>query len=538
MDAEPELSADRFRLGCDAVLENETDDQHWTPDPIQLDEELAAVGGTADFSANTSPPSPTTSENRRCCLSNKRISDDLTTSHLGATACSPSSAQTDSLGSIDDSLPGGPGSRTGGTQSQEVLLNSPDGTADSSTNHSPPSPTTSKNRRCSVSNERPSRDLTFNNLTPDPPSPTRSTSRRPAPWTWAAISALLAGLLLFKSFLPGLTPESSLPTGARPASAQPASELVNIPIEQIRVGLRVPGLNPELDAGERGDPDPDPATWRQLDLRAPKTDGTWADVVLLRPLSWLQEQQAEVGGQVHISVPECGIDGNATVRHIDPCPPIPPGPGRVVTGTFRHASAHVLDLHVDGIDEPIGTTANHPFWSEDRQQFLRADQLRPGERLRTLQGTARLIDAVPRSGTEPVYNLEVQTEHVYHITTAGVLVHNGTSGDCSGDATPDDGVVYLRYDHTTKRSYVGQAKSMARYKARQKEHRKKNKDADYEFFELGRAKPGKNLDRLEESWIRAGGGPTNKSHPDGGLENLRHQMSASRYRDAGGNIDL
>ncbi len=108
-----------------------------------------------------------------------------------------------------------------------------------------------------------------------------------------------------------------------------------------------------------------------------------------------------MGGQVWISVPECGIDGRATVLAIGPCPPIPPGPGRVVTGTFRHASAQVLDLHVDGLSEPIGTTANHPFWSEDRQQFLRADELEIGESLRTLHGTARLVATVPRSGTEP-----------------------------------------------------------------------------------------------------------------------------------------
>jgi hypothetical protein len=136
--------------------------------------------------------------------------------------------------------------------------------------------------------------------------------------------------------------------------------LVTIPIEQIRVGLRVPGLNPELDSSQRVEPDPDPATWRRLDLHAPKTDGTWADVVLLRSLPWLQEQQAEVGGTVSISVPECGIDGHAMVLAIGPCPPIPPGPGRVVTGTFRHASAQVLDLQIDGVDEPIGATATRP----------------------------------------------------------------------------------------------------------------------------------------------------------------------------------
>ncbi len=97
----------------------------------------------------------------------------------------------------------------------------------------------------------------------------------------------------------------------------------------------------------------------------------------------------------------------------------------MVTGTFRHASAHVLDLQIDGLPESIGATANHPFWSEDRQEFVRADELEIGERLRTLHGTARLVAAVPRAATEPVYNLEVQTGHVYHVGDARVLVHNG-----------------------------------------------------------------------------------------------------------------
>lgn len=30
----------------------------------------------------------------------------------------------------------------------------------------------------------------------------------------------------------------------------------------------------------------------------------------------------------------------------------------------------------------------------------------------------------PRPGTEPVFNLEVETEHVYYVSAAGVLVHN------------------------------------------------------------------------------------------------------------------
>ena len=73
-----------------------------------------------------------------------------------------------------------------------------------------------------------------------------------------------------------------------------------------------------------------------------------------------------------------------------------------------------------------------------------------------------------------------------------------------------------------------------RFLARQAEHARANPDADFEFEIIGRANPGTELDRLDEYYIRQGDGPTNLGNPDGWLANLRHQMSDSRYADAGG----
>jgi hypothetical protein len=200
------------------------------------------------------------------------------------------------------------------------------------------------------------------------------------------------------------------------------------PIQDIQVGEWVLADNPtgeeDLSLGD----EVDPATWKRLELRAPKEDGSYADVVLLRPQWWLDEQESRVGGSVYISVPECGIDGNAELLSIAPCPEISTRPSRtarVVTGTFKHQSARVIDLYVEGLSEPIGTTGNHPFWSEDRQQFVRANDLLSGERLRTFDGTPRVTRLVPRMENAPVYNLEIQTEHVYHVCRTGLLVHNG-----------------------------------------------------------------------------------------------------------------
>ena len=84
--------------------------------------------------------------------------------------------------------------------------------------------------------------------------------------------------------------------------------------------------------------------------------------------------------------------------------------------------------------------------------------------------------------------------------------------------------------------YIGQAESEARYGARQSEHARANPDADFEFEIIGRANPGTELDRMEEFFIRQGGGPTNVGNPNGGLANRRHQMSDPRYWGAGGDL--
>jgi hypothetical protein len=97
-----------------------------------------------------------------------------------------------------------------------------------------------------------------------------------------------------------------------------------------------------------------------------------------------------------------------------------------------------------------------------------------------------------------------------------------------------DGIVYLRTDKNTGKLYVGQTKSKERFAARQNEHARAKPDADYKYNILDKEEPGDNLDRLEEYYIRKYGGLTNTTHPDGGLENWRHQMSDNRYNAAGG----
>jgi|GEM_PF-1137592 len=298
-----------------------------------------------------------------------------------------------------------------------------------------------------------------------PPRPSARSSAWPSDrsfWRWRLpLAAVLMTVSAWFGLLAWKTDSGpNARTGTNPASESTASPsdwaltTYTKSIERVAPGELVP------EDRLHGDNDltlgivVDPPIWRRIVLRCPKTDGSHADGNLLRPLWWLREQldatRAEdrgasrdpapltpdeilrlerdlVGAKFHIAVPECGVDGLAEVLEVHPCPAIPRVPGtRVVTGTWRHHSARVIDLWIEGLDGPIGTTVNHPFWSEDRLAFVRADELQDGERLHLLSGGATpLARHAARPGLHEVFNLEVQCDHVYHVTSHGVLVHNG-----------------------------------------------------------------------------------------------------------------
>ena len=93
-------------------------------------------------------------------------------------------------------------------------------------------------------------------------------------------------------------------------------------------------------------------------------------------------------------------------------------------GLLVHNSC-VLNLYVEGEPDPIGITASHPFWSQDRQAFVSAESLITTERLRLENGRTAAVTRIEQlPGTQSVYNLEVDGEHVYHAGLNGVLVDN------------------------------------------------------------------------------------------------------------------
>ncbi|MCZ2340409.1 MAG: hypothetical protein LC104_01275, partial [Bacteroidales bacterium] len=164
-------------------------------------------------------------------------------------------------------------------------------------------------------------------------------------------------------------------------------------IEERRLGDNVPTLREGepgyeeslVQADRRFNPATDRAVW----LMQERADGNWTKVGLIRSLDWLSTQGvATIGDRTVLNLVEMGVSGEFAVLAIDPCPEIPAGPGRTVTGVFRHGWGVVYDLWVVGESEPLGGTASHPVWSVDRNTWVPLGELRPGERVSTSNGTA------------------------------------------------------------------------------------------------------------------------------------------------------
>jgi hypothetical protein len=147
----------------------------------------------------------------------------------------------------------------------------------------------------------------------------------------------------------------------------------------------------------------------------------------LRPQQWLDSHHAIVGSQVSVDIPEIGVRSAARVLSIEPSPAIKSGSGQVITGTFRHVARNLVDVYVEGENDPIRCTERHPFWSLTRQTWVAASQLQTGERLLNRLGQSTQVVSVNfATEAEPVFNIEVQGRHVYRVTKLGLLVHNAS----------------------------------------------------------------------------------------------------------------
>ncbi|MCH8150243.1 MAG: hypothetical protein IH987_20065, partial [Planctomycetes bacterium] len=251
------------------------------------------------------------------------------------------------------------------------------------------------------------------------PSPKRS-FRNTCAAIFLCVGLSISGLFFWKHFSSPSEPALSIP----PVTQASASPTRIKPIEQVQPGEWAMADNPLVNSKPV---QVDTKTWKLVHLQLVKSDGSWLKIQSLESPQWFEITGAKINSEINLTLPELGIFGTATVSDILPCPDITPQAdpkSRLVTATYHHEAANVIYVGVEG-GEAIGVTDNHPFWSIDRQSFIEAGELRQGESLLGQDGSTTRVVAITRSDKpQPVYNLEVDGEHVYFVSQSGILVHN------------------------------------------------------------------------------------------------------------------
>ncbi len=93
---------------------------------------------------------------------------------------------------------------------------------------------------------------------------------------------------------------------------------------------------------------------------------------------------------------------------------------RPVVAVHRNRPAATLRIAVDG--ETVVATGIHRFWQAGKGWTMARD-LKPGDRLRVLGGTAEVRSIKP-DDRQPVYNLDVADDRDFFVGTKGLLVHD------------------------------------------------------------------------------------------------------------------
>jgi hypothetical protein len=210
------------------------------------------------------------------------------------------------------------------------------------------------------------------------------------------------------------------------------SRIVARPIEQIRIGHKLPAVNlgEWFDESEVEEIDQD--EWVKLTMVAYRSDGAIIDIEIIRPVEFVLMEGITVGSSIPFVIPELKLDGLAKILAISECPDIPTGTGMPVTGRFvtRQVDqiARVELRSQSGRIATLEGTPIHPIWSHDRQDWIPLGELLPGE---CLDGEDELVyvqalEILERSVS--VFNIEVQHEHMYRVGEFGILVHN--SDEC------------------------------------------------------------------------------------------------------------
>ncbi len=217
-----------------------------------------------------------------------------------------------------------------------------------------------------------------------------------------------------------------------------------LPIEEIDVGDTVVAQSPVLGdlplTSQASAPSADSVVV-YLSLPPTESGGSAVDITLLRSRRWLADHRALIGGTVWIDLDEMGLHGEAMVLAIEPAPPITTGSGQLVTGTYSRVSTGLFQIAFEGLSEPVEATSAHPFHCDScSSEWVRADDLKPGDCITTLTGCAEVQSITSLPGLHRVFNLEIEGEHVYRVSSLGLLVHNNcVHGNSKASTNPQHG---------------------------------------------------------------------------------------------------
>ncbi|MFF2628695.1 polymorphic toxin-type HINT domain-containing protein [Kitasatospora griseola] len=107
------------------------------------------------------------------------------------------------------------------------------------------------------------------------------------------------------------------------------------------------------------------------------------------------------------------------------------GPHQVESTVYTPDDLNFTEITVVDLDTgqqgSVTATDHHPFWVQDTAQWIDATDIRPGETLRTDNGSAAQVASVRHwTGLQPAYNLTVADLHTYYVLAGRtpLLVHN------------------------------------------------------------------------------------------------------------------
>nr|WP_281167514.1 polymorphic toxin-type HINT domain-containing protein [Actinopolyspora mortivallis] len=110
---------------------------------------------------------------------------------------------------------------------------------------------------------------------------------------------------------------------------------------------------------------------------------------------------------------------------------------RVTATITGEGEKHLVEVTVDvdgdrgDATESVTATGEHPFWVPDRDEWVQAQDLQVGDRVRTAEGEQRLVTSIRTwTALQRVHNLTVDDTHTYYVALDGQdesLVHNSNT---------------------------------------------------------------------------------------------------------------